>query len=67
MLEEECAAHTTNVCKKLYNERRAKQGEAEVAATRWGALVEQKASRGKFWPVNDYGTSKKRRNREIRI
>ena len=28
--------------KKCYNERRGKQGEAEVAASKWRALIEQK-------------------------
>ena len=42
------AAHTINLCKTCYNERRLKQGEEEVAASKWRALVEQKAFRGKF-------------------
>ena len=47
--EEGGAAQTINLCKKCHNERRAKQGEAEVAASKWRALIEQKASRGKLW------------------
>ena len=31
------------------DERRVKRGEAEVAATKWRALIEQNASRGKLW------------------
>ena len=42
------AAHTINLCKKGYNERRLKQGEEEVAASNWRALVEQKAFCGKL-------------------
>ena len=40
------AAHTINLCKTCYNEMRLKQGEEEVAASKWRALVEQKAFRG---------------------
>ena len=43
------AAHTVNSRKKCYNEWRVKQDEAEVAASKWRALIEQKASRGKLW------------------
>ena len=43
----EGAAHTINLCRNCYNERRAKQGEAEVNGVCWKALVEQKSSCGK--------------------
>ena len=42
--EEGGAAHTINLCRNCYNERRVKQGETEVT----GALFEQKAFRGKL-------------------
>ena len=33
------AAHTINLCKQCYNERRLKQDEEEVTASKWRALV----------------------------
>ena len=38
------AAHTIDLCRNCHNERRAKQGEAEVNGVCWKALVEQKSS-----------------------
>ena len=40
--EEGGAAQTINLRKKCHNERRAKQGEAEVAASKWRALIERR-------------------------
>ena len=37
--EEGGAAHTINLCKKCHKQRRLKQGEAEVAASKWRAPV----------------------------
>ena len=34
------ATHTINLCRKWYNMRRAKQGEAKVDASQWRALIE---------------------------
>ena len=53
------AAQPINQCKACYNERRLKQGEEEVAASKWRALVEQKAFRGKLseaFLAQDVGT-----------
>ena len=41
--------NTINLCKTCYNERRLQQGEEQVAASKWRALVEQMAFRGKLW------------------
>ena len=45
--EEGGAAHTINLCKTCDNDRRLKQGEDEVAASKWKAVTEQKSSQGK--------------------
>ena len=37
--EEGGAAHTINLYKKFYKERRVQQGEAEVAGAKWRALL----------------------------
>ena len=37
---------------KVFNERRLKQGEEEVSASKRRAFVEQKAARGKLWAAS---------------
>ena len=49
------AAHTIDLCKKRHNERRLKQGEEEVAASKWRALVKQKGSYGQHLVWNNSG------------
>ena len=41
--------HAINLCKQCYNVRRVKEGEEEVTGSKWRALVEQEAFRGKLW------------------
>ena len=41
--------HAINLCKQCYNIRRVKEGEEEVTGSKWRALVEQEAFRGKLW------------------
>ena len=43
--EEGGAAHTINLCRNCYKE---KKGKAEVNSVKWRALVEQKSSRGEL-------------------
>ena len=50
------AAHTINLSKQCYNERRLKPGEEEVTASKWRALVGQRAFRRKLWAAFWYGT-----------
>ena len=47
--EEGGAAHTVNLCNMCYNERRAKQGEAEVAASKWRALTSRRLLEECYW------------------
>ena len=64
------AAHTINLCKTCYNVRRQKQGEEEVAASKWRALVGPREVSGSLWCVTnlaqDVGTfhHKKKRGAE---
>ena len=50
------AAHTINLCKQCYNERRLKPGEEEVTASKWRALVWQRAFRRNLCAAFWYGT-----------
>ena len=43
------SSHTINLCKKCFDERRLKKGEAKVAASKWRTVIEQKAFRRKLW------------------
>ena len=58
MTEEGGAAHTLNLRKRCYKERRLKEGEEEVSASKWRELVEQesitKEATGSIW----HGTSR---------
>ena len=47
--EEGGAAHTINLCRNCHNERRVKQGKAEVNGVNSMAMTGQKSSRGKLW------------------
>ena len=50
--EEGGAAHANNLCRNCYNERRVKQGEAEVNGVKWRALIEQKSYYGQRFERN---------------
>ena len=42
-------ARTINLCKQCYSERRLKQGELPVTASKWKEMVEQKLFGGRVW------------------
>ena len=47
------AAHTINLIKICYNERRLERGEQEGTASKWREMIEQKANRRKLWATFD--------------
>ena len=47
--EEGGTAHTINLCKQCYNERRLKQGERPVKSAQWREMMGRKALCGKLW------------------
>ena len=44
-----------NLCTQCYNERRLKQGERRVTASKWREMVELKAFRGRLWAAFGMG------------
>ena len=49
VMEEGSAAHTINLGRNCFCERRAKEGKAAVNGVMWKVLVTQRSSRGKLW------------------